>query len=79
MDDAEAERQRRIGRIIAAAFIGYGVIGGLYLYVRDSTSFDFFAVGYALEGALVHAVLFSLAGLLLMAWRYRKAREPFED
>jgi hypothetical protein len=55
------------------------MIGGLYMYVRDSMSFDFFAMNRTLDGALLHAGPFSLLGLVLMAWRYRKAREPSED
>lgn len=77
--DKEAQRRRLRGRIVAALFIGYGVIGGIYFYVRDSTSLDSVSMAYAAKGAILHAGLFSLAGLALMAWHYRKARAPYQD
>ena len=50
------------------ALIAYGLIGGIYDYYRDSTSMDFFATGYALQGAVLHAILFSVAGLAVIGW-----------
>ena len=64
----EEQRRRNKGLVIGGLFIAYDVLGGLWDYVRDSNSMDFFAMGYALKGAFLHAVLFSLAGLAVIAW-----------
>jgi hypothetical protein len=50
------------------ALIAYGLIGGVYDYYRDSTSRDFYASGNAVQGAILHAVPFSLAGLAVIGW-----------
>lgn len=67
------------GLIIGSLFIAYGLLGGVYDYIRDSNALDFFARGYAVQGAILHAVLFCGAGLAVMGWYYLKAREPFQD
>jgi prolipoprotein diacylglyceryltransferase len=67
----EGADRRRKGVIGGSLLIAYGVLGAIWDYYRDSTSMDYFAKGYAMKGAVLHLVLFGLAGLCVIGW-YRR-------
>ena len=51
--------------------IAYGILGGLYHYWRDSISMDFFAMDYAVQSGVTHALLFGAVGLAFIGWSRR--------
>jgi len=62
---------------LGLALIAYGLLGGVYDYYRDSTSMDFIAANMAAKGAILHAVLFTMAGLVMIGWhRLRDPQNP---
>jgi cytochrome c-type biogenesis protein CcmE len=61
----EKRRRLTIGGLVV---IAYALISAVYMYYRDRYSMDYFAMGYAMKGAVVHAVLFGLVGLGMIAW-----------
>jgi len=67
----ETARRRRKGLISGGLLIGWGVVGAIWSYYRDRNSMDFFAMGYAMRGAITHFVLFGIAGLCVIGWYFR--------
>ena len=70
MTDDKSQRRKK-GLVGGSLLIAYGLIGAVYSYYRDRTSMDFFAMGYAMRGAITHAGLFGIAGLCVIGWYYR--------
>lgn len=68
----EMPQPRRKALIGGIGLIAYGILGGLYSYWRDSNSMDFFAMSYAVQGAVTHALLFGVVGLGFIAWSRRR-------
>ncbi len=73
--DEETARRRRKGLIGGGLLIGWGVVGAIWSYFRDRYSMDFFAMGYAMQGAILHFVLFGIAGLCVIGWYFRDNRD----
>ena len=56
-----------------------GWVGAVILYVHDKSSIDPFDREYALKGALVHGVLWTLGGLAVLGWYRQKENRPFDE
>jgi hypothetical protein len=71
MPDMTPEKRRKmtIGGLVVIAL---GLVTAVYQYFRDRDSMDYFAMGYALKGAVLHAVLWGLIGLGMIAWANKK-------
>jgi hypothetical protein len=71
MPDMTPEKRRRltIGGLVVVA---YALISAVYRYFQDRDSLDYFAMGYAMKGAVLHVVLFGLIGLGMIAWARKK-------
>jgi hypothetical protein len=67
MSDMTPEKRRKL-TIGGLVVIAYALISAVYMYFRDRDSMDYFAMGYAMKGAVLHAVLFGLLGLGMIAW-----------
>ena len=78
MADGKAQRRKK-GLIGGSLLIAYGLIGAVYSYYRDRTSMDYFAMGYAVRGAITHAVLFGFAGLCVIGWYCRDQQDIRDD
>ncbi len=64
---------RTRGMIGGLAIVAYGLASAVYGYYRDLDSMDFATMAAAPDYAVLHVVLFGLAGLGVIAW-FRFAR-----
>ena len=48
--------------------IAFGIAGAVFSYYRDSNSFNLIDMIHAGDFAILHAVLWTIAGLFVMAW-----------
>ena len=71
MTDMTPERRRTLTRG-GLVVIALGLISAVYMYFRDRDSMDYFAMGYALKGAVIHFVLWGVIGLGMIAWANKK-------
>ena len=76
---ADTPQWKTKGLLNAALLVAWGWLGAIYLYFRDKGSMDYSAMSNALQGAILHAVLFTVAGLLVLAWYYKKDQRPFDE
>jgi hypothetical protein len=70
-DTDEAARKRKKGTWAGVAMIAFGLIGAVVSYVQDVHSFDYFKTMHAKDFAILHAVLWTIAGLIVIAWHNR--------
>jgi hypothetical protein len=66
-----ASQKRRKGTIGGLAMIVFGLISAIWVYVGDSSSLDFFRMMNATYFAIVHVVLWTIAGLIIILWYNR--------
>jgi len=71
-DEEDAAQKRRKGTIAGILMIVLGVLSSFVVSYMDSTSFDVFRMMNATDLAVVHAVLWSIAGLLVILWYNRQ-------
>jgi hypothetical protein len=66
-NSTRAQRQRK-GLIGGGLLIAYGIIGAFISYYRDSNSFNLIDMLDAGQFAVLHAVIWTIAGLCVMGW-----------
>jgi hypothetical protein len=66
-ESARAQRQRK-GLIVGGAMIAFGIVSAIFSYYRDSGSFNVVDMIHAGDFAILHVVLWTIAGLFVMAW-----------
>jgi hypothetical protein len=67
MADEVADKRRK-GTIAGLCLIGFGVAGAIVGYMQDSGSFDVVRMIEAGNFAMLHLVLWTFAGLAVIAW-----------
>ena len=67
MADQAADKRRK-GTIAGLCLIAFGIAGAIIRYVQDSDSFDFVSMIEAGNFAVLHLVLWTVAGLGVIAW-----------
>jgi hypothetical protein len=72
-DEAAAKRKKRT--YAGLALIAFGVIGAVIGYFNDKASFDIIRMLEAKNYAILHLVIWTIAGLGLIAW----ANKPPDD
>ena len=72
----DAEQKRRKGTWAGVAMIALGLAGAVISYFQDSNSFDFFKMMHAKDFAILHAVLWGIAGLIVILWYNRPPPDP---
>ena len=72
-DEAEAKRKKRT--YAGLAMIAFGVIGAIIGYFNDRASFDIIRMLNAKDYAVLHLVIWTIAGLGFIAW----ANKPADD
>ena len=77
--DGDAARKRRKGTWTGLALIAFGLIGAVVSYFQDAHSFDYFKMMHAKDFAILHAVLWTIAGLLVIAWYNRPPPDPADE
>ena len=77
-DEEDVERKRRKGTWAGIALIGFGLIGAVISYIQDSNSFDITSMMHAKDFAILHAVLWGVAGLIVILWYNRPPPDPPE-
>jgi hypothetical protein len=75
MADQQADKRRK-GTIAGLCLIAFGIVGAIIGYVRDFNSFDIIRMIEAGNYAMVHLVLWTIAGLAVIGW-YRL--KPADD
>lgn len=70
MPEMSPERRRK-GTIGGLIFIVLGILSAPIIYVLDSSSFDYIRMDNAVTFAVLHAVLWCVAGLLVILWYNR--------
>jgi len=73
MTDAAPRKPKR--PYLGFLFLAYAVGGAIYDYVSDSSSMDLVTRDIAFKGAVLHLILWGIAGLGLILWFYR-SKEP---
>ena len=69
--EEDAARKRRRGTRGGLLMIAFGIISAFFVYFSDSNSMDFTRMMNATYFAVVHAVLWSVAGLIMIGWYNR--------
>jgi hypothetical protein len=72
-DEAAAKRKKRT--YAGLALIAFGVIGAIVGYFQDRGSFDIIRMLEAKNYAILHLVIWTIAGLGVIAW----ANKPPDD
>jgi hypothetical protein len=72
-DEAAAKRKKRT--YVGLAMIAFGVIGAVVGYFNDKASFDIMRMLEAKDFAILHLVIWTIAGLGFIAW----ANKPPDD
>lgn len=67
----DRESKRKKGTIVGCAMIALGLITAVWSYFRDSGSLDFTSMTHAADFAVLHAVLWGLAGGAVILWYNR--------
>ena len=62
---------RRKGTLGGLLAIALGLGSAMVMYLVDSSPFDFFKMMHAMDMAIVHAVLWSIVGGILILWHNR--------
>jgi hypothetical protein len=80
-DDDDAARKRKKGTWWGLALIAFGLLGALVSYWQDSHSFDYLKMSIAKDYAILHAVIWTVAGLVVIAWHNRPPGDasPFDN
>jgi len=68
-EEAAAKRKKRT--YVGLGFIAFGVIGAIFGYFQDRNSFDLIRMMEAKDYAILHLVIWTVAGLLFIAWANR--------
>jgi hypothetical protein len=68
MVDQAAADKRRKGTIAGLCLIAFGIAGAVIGYVQDSDSFDIIRMIEAGRFAGLHLLLWTVAGLAVIAW-----------
>ncbi len=76
-DEPAAKRNK--GMIFGFCLIAFGIAGAIVGYVQDSGSFDIIRMTEAGNYAMLHLVLWTIAGLAVIAWNWVKAAEGGHD
>jgi hypothetical protein len=72
-DEAAAKRKKRT--YVGLAMIAFGVIGAVVGYFNDKASIDIIRMLEAKDFAILHLVIWTIAGIGLIAW----ANKPPDD
>jgi hypothetical protein len=75
-EEEDTERKRRKGTWTGIALIAFGLAGAVISYVQDSNTLDFFSMMHAKDFAILHAVLWGIAGLIVILWYNRPPADP---
>ncbi|HLH91493.1 MAG TPA: hypothetical protein VKX28_23835 [Xanthobacteraceae bacterium] len=70
-DEAAAKRRKRT--YVGLAMIAFGVTGAIVGYFNDKASLDFIRMIEAKDYAILHLVIWTIAGLGFIAWANRPA------
>ena len=65
--------KRRKGTLVGLVVIALGLASAIVMYLVDRSSFDFFKKMHAMTFAVVHAVLWGIVGIIMIAWHNRQA------
>ncbi len=68
-DEAAAKRRKRT--YVGLAMIAFGVIGAIVSYFQDKASLDIIRMMEAKDFAILHLVIWTIAGLCFIAWANR--------
>ncbi len=71
--------KRKKGTIAGLCLIAFGAAGATYSYVQDSASFDIIRMVEAGSFAMLHLVLWTIAGLAVIAWYQLKPSDGEGD
>jgi hypothetical protein len=76
----ENSDKRKKGTLAGLALIAFGIVSAIVGYVSDIDSFDYLRMGLAKEYAILHLVLWTVAGLGVILWYNRPPDDepPFE-
>ena len=74
-EDEEAARKRKRGTRGGIAMIVFGVLSAFVVYYQDSNSFEISRMMLAKDYAILHAVLWGIAGLVLILWANRPPQD----
>ena len=77
--DEAAARKRRKGTWTGLALIAFGLIGAVVSYFQDVHSFDYLKMMHAKDFAILHAVIWTIAGLVVIAWHNRPPPDPADE
>lgn len=58
-----AAEKRKKGTYAGVALIAFGVVGAIVAYYNDSNSLDIFRMHSAADGAMLHLMIWTFAGL----------------
>jgi|HubBroStandDraft_6_1064221.scaffolds.fasta_scaffold1052975_2 hypothetical protein len=62
--------------LAGSAVLVFGIVTAIYGYYRDDNSMDFEAITHATDGAILHAVLWSIvAGIVFLYQLFRKTED----
>ena len=76
-DEAAAKRKKRT--YVGLAMIAFGVIGAIVGYVNDKGSLDLMRMLEAKDFAVLHLVLWTIAGLGFIAWANKGPDDDGDD
>ncbi len=74
--------KRKKGTLGGLLMIVFGVLSAFVVYYNDRHSFDYIRMTEAMNYAIVHAVLWTIAGLCVILWYNRPPPEkdlPFDN
>jgi hypothetical protein len=78
MVDKESDRRRK-GTFTGLALIAFGAIGAVIGYYNDAGSFDVIRMLEAKNYAVLHLVLWTIAGLCVIGWAHLSPEDRGDD
>ena len=67
--------KRKRGTLGGLALIAMGIVGAIAGYVSDANSLDYLRMGLAKDYAILHLVIWTLAGLGVILWYNRPSTD----
>ncbi len=76
---ADTDDNRKRGTLVGIGMIALGALGAVVAYFQDDDSLDFVHMMHAGDFAIVHLVLWTIAGFLVIGWYNRPPTTPEAD
>jgi len=62
----------RNAALLAGAIFLFGIVTAIYSYYRDSDSMDYSSIVHAEDGAILHAVLWSIVAGVVFVYQFAR-------